>query len=64
MVRSFNVPEGDSKGHFVATFVPTEAMRQNGTGWMINGIGEGAENRNVELVLSNFVLTAGCVNVQ
>ena len=54
---TFEIPVGDSSGHFVRTFTPNAGMRQYGTGWLVSGMGSG--NRNIKVTLSNFKFEVG-----
>lgn len=53
------IAQGDSSGHFKASFIPSDAMRQIGTGWALLRIGEATENRGMKIEISNFVFETG-----
>ena len=56
---ALTIEKGDSNGHFKASFIPSDAMRQVGTGWLLYNIGAATENRGMKIEISNFVFEAG-----
>jgi len=58
-IGMFHVTSGNSSGHYSRAFIPSDAMRAFGTGWIIGSVGEGTVNRNMMISLSNFKFEIG-----